>query len=139
MRLVIRPIQDKHRELDVTHRLVSAIAEELWRLYGGNETLNWIEAELHLQRIVGEAREASGRSETGAVTGPLGSAATAEQTAGARLGRQSRRQSTIRSAPGRGDRRACAERLASGRTESGQSPDTPAAQQNHRTTNTSRG
>lgn len=55
MKLVIRPIQDPQRELDLTHRLVSAIAEELWKLYGGNEQLNWVEAELHLQRIVGEA------------------------------------------------------------------------------------
>ncbi len=56
MKLVIRPIQDPHRELDVTHRLVSAIAAELWRLYGGNEELNWLEAELHLGRMVAEAR-----------------------------------------------------------------------------------
>lgn len=56
MKLVIRPIQDQQRVLDVTHRLVSAIADELWKLYGGNDQLNWIEAELHLQRIVGQAR-----------------------------------------------------------------------------------
>ena len=55
MKLVIRPIQDAQREVDVTHSLVSAIAEELWRRYGGNEQLNWIEAERHLQRIVSEA------------------------------------------------------------------------------------
>jgi hypothetical protein len=55
MKLVIRPLEEPHRELDVTHLLVSAIAEELWRLYGGNEELNWLEAELHLGRIVEEA------------------------------------------------------------------------------------
>jgi hypothetical protein len=51
MRLVIRPVQEAHRELDITHRLVSAIAEELWRRYGGNEQLNWIEAERHLEGL----------------------------------------------------------------------------------------
>lgn len=56
MRITIRPIQTPHHELDVTHCLVSAIAEEIWRLYGGNGELNWLEAERHLQRIVEEAR-----------------------------------------------------------------------------------
>ncbi|MBX3379081.1 MAG: hypothetical protein KF805_03220 [Phycisphaeraceae bacterium] len=56
MKLVIRPIHDQQRELDQNHRLVSAIAEELWRWYGGNERLNWVEIERHLQHIVGEAR-----------------------------------------------------------------------------------
>ncbi len=63
MKLVIRPIQNPHREIDVTHRLVSAIAAELWRLYGGNEELNWLEAELHLGRMVGEARAAASETE----------------------------------------------------------------------------
>ncbi|HMN41264.1 MAG TPA: hypothetical protein PKE29_10490 [Phycisphaerales bacterium] len=56
MKLLIRTIQEPEREHDVTRRLVAAIAEELWRLYGGNDQLNWLEAELHLQRIVGQAR-----------------------------------------------------------------------------------
>ncbi len=56
MKLVIPPVHDQHREHDVTRRLVSAIAEELWRLYGGNDHFNWVEAERHLQRIVGQAR-----------------------------------------------------------------------------------
>jgi hypothetical protein len=63
MKLVIRPIQDQHRELDVTHRLVSAIAQELWRLYGGNDELNWLEAELHLGRMVGEAHAEASETE----------------------------------------------------------------------------
>lgn len=62
MKLIIRPVQDAQRELDVTHSIVSAIAEELWRRYGGNEQLNWIEAERHLHRIV---REAVGRAQAG--------------------------------------------------------------------------
>lgn len=56
MKLLIRPFQDRQRELDVTHRLVSVIAEELCKLYGGNDKLNWMEAEMHLQRLVREAR-----------------------------------------------------------------------------------
>lgn len=56
MRIIVRPVSDPRRELDLTHRLVAAIAEELWRLYGVREQLNWLEAEMHLQRIVGEAR-----------------------------------------------------------------------------------
>jgi hypothetical protein len=62
VKIIVRPILDPQREIDLTHRLVAAIAEELWRLCGGNDKLNWIEAEWHLQRIVGqsidEAREA---------------------------------------------------------------------------------
>lgn len=56
MRIAIRPVADPQREIDLTNRLVSAIAEELWRLYGGNEHLNWLEAERHLERIVSGAR-----------------------------------------------------------------------------------
>lgn len=76
MKLVIRPIQDRQRELDVTHRLVSAIADELWKLYGGNDQLNWLEAELHLQRIVGRAR-AEARETEEAIVAPSGAAVTA--------------------------------------------------------------
>jgi len=63
MRLVIRPVMDPQREIDLTHRLTAAIAEELWRLFGGNEQLNWVEAEMHLQRLVAEVRlEAHGQA-----------------------------------------------------------------------------
>lgn len=63
MRLVIRPVIDPQREIDLTHRLTAAIAEELWRLFGGNEQLNWAEAELHLQRLVAEVHlEAHGQA-----------------------------------------------------------------------------
>jgi hypothetical protein len=59
MRIVVRPVMEPQLEIDVTQRLVAAIAEELWRVCGGNDHLNWIEAELHLRRIVGEARIAA--------------------------------------------------------------------------------
>lgn len=53
MRIIIHPLTEPEREIDVTHRLIAAIAEELWRHGGGNDHLNWIEAERHLRRIVG--------------------------------------------------------------------------------------
>jgi hypothetical protein len=56
MRIIVRPLSDPQREIDLTDRLVAAIAEELWRLYGGNDRLNWLEAERHLAAIVGQAR-----------------------------------------------------------------------------------
>lgn len=57
MKVTVRPTTDPQREIDLTHSLVSAIAKELWRLYGRNDRLNWLEAELHLQQIVQQARE----------------------------------------------------------------------------------
>lgn len=36
----------------MTRPLVSAIEEELWRLHGGTEQLNWLEAELRLERLM---------------------------------------------------------------------------------------
>lgn len=56
MKIIIRPVADRQREIDLTQRLIAAIAEELWRRYGGNEQLNWLEAELHLKQIIGAAR-----------------------------------------------------------------------------------
>lgn len=110
MQLVIRPIQDPQRELDVTHRLVSAIADELWRLYGGNDRLNWIEAERHLQRIVEQAR-ADARETQVAVVAPPGAAAAGAQMPGERLGRSDHDE---RLAPDRAARRGapCARRGA---------------------------
>jgi hypothetical protein len=59
MKIIVRPLADPAHEIDVTNRLVSAIADELWRVCGGNQQLNWLEAELHLQEIVAQAsREA---------------------------------------------------------------------------------
>lgn len=78
MKIIVRPIVDAHREIDLTRRLVAAIAEELWRLYGGNEHLNWLEAELHLQSIVGEARAAA-RDTSIATVGPAVDADFAEE------------------------------------------------------------
>lgn len=54
-KLTIRPVVDPLSKIDVTHCIVGAIAEELWRRYGGNTHLNWIEAEQHLDRMIDEA------------------------------------------------------------------------------------
>ncbi len=52
MKIMIRPMQDSLTQVDVTHRVVSAIAHELWERYGGNEQLNWLEAESHVRRLL---------------------------------------------------------------------------------------
>jgi hypothetical protein len=54
MRIAVRPLLDPQSELDVTRCVVAAIAQELWRRYGGNDRLNWLEAELHVQRFAAE-------------------------------------------------------------------------------------
>jgi hypothetical protein len=57
MRITIRPAMEPFRAIDITDRLIAAIADELWRACGGNAQLNWIEAEAHLAAIMGEARQ----------------------------------------------------------------------------------
>jgi hypothetical protein len=61
MRITVHPLMEPKREIDLTYRLIAAIAEELWRRYGGNAQLNWLEAEEHLRRIIGEVRAEGGR------------------------------------------------------------------------------
>ena len=78
MRIIIRPVVDRQNEIDVTSRLIAAIAEELWRLYGGNEQLNWLEAELHLQRIVGETQAQARDAEVATIA--AGGPASSEDT-----------------------------------------------------------
>ena len=76
MRIVISPVVDPQREIDLTQRLVAAIAEELWRHYGGNEELNWLEAEMHLQGIVGEAKAEARETVIVAARPPIAAAET---------------------------------------------------------------
>ena len=61
MRLIIHPTAQPDDKLDSTNRLTAAIAQELWLRYGGNETINWVEAERHLQAIVDDARSNANR------------------------------------------------------------------------------
>ena len=53
MKIVVRPMADPTREIDVTGAMVEAIARELARHCGGNEQVNLMEAERHLSSIVG--------------------------------------------------------------------------------------
>lgn len=43
--IVIHPEEGPAEGIDVTQGVVGVIASELWRLRGGNDVLNWIEAE----------------------------------------------------------------------------------------------
>ncbi len=52
MKVTIRPTADPTREHDITRALISAIAYELSVLHGGNDELNWLEAERHLARVL---------------------------------------------------------------------------------------
>ena len=45
MPVTISPSNAPDRELDITGALVAAVAAELWRNFGGNDVLNWMEAE----------------------------------------------------------------------------------------------
>jgi hypothetical protein len=85
MRIVIHPVLEPRREIDVTRRLVSAIAEEIWRLYGGSSQLNWLEAERHLERIVEEARSLASRAEVAGLPGASGDPAQTTRSRNARL------------------------------------------------------
>jgi hypothetical protein len=60
MRLVIRPAAAPAAAIDVTHAVVAAIARELSRFHGGNDTLNWLEAE---QIVTDLLRRANGECE----------------------------------------------------------------------------
>ncbi len=56
MRWTIRPMTDPRHKIDVRRLLVKALAEEIWRRCGGNEVLNWMEAEWHVEGLLGQAR-----------------------------------------------------------------------------------
>lgn len=93
MKVVIRPVLDPEREIDVTRALTRAIAEELWRQFGGNDRLNWLEAELHLSAIVsaeGERVVRFVRAESGAMVAGV----TPDDVAG--RGRSSRPAGKVR-------------------------------------------
>jgi hypothetical protein len=64
MRITIRPFADQSRELDVTHRLIAALAEALWQDGGGSDTVNWLEAEVQLNRLVDPDRAPAGHDTT---------------------------------------------------------------------------
>ncbi len=45
MPITIRPSLSPDREIDLTQALTAAVAHELWKHCGGNEVVNWLEAE----------------------------------------------------------------------------------------------
>lgn len=51
-RVVLSPMFGTEGGLDVTESLISAIAHELWESKGGNDKLNWIEAEALLNSVM---------------------------------------------------------------------------------------
>lgn len=53
MRVIIKPSLTPHLHIDVTNAVVSAIAAELARAQGGNDVLNWLEAERIVQDLFG--------------------------------------------------------------------------------------
>jgi hypothetical protein len=55
MPVTISPSNAPDRELDITGALVAAVAAELWRNFGGNDVLNWMEAERFVQSLMVKA------------------------------------------------------------------------------------
>jgi len=63
MRIVIRPSTAPDRELDITHALVAAVAAELWKASGGNDVVNWMEAERQVAHLfAAQQQELPGRA-----------------------------------------------------------------------------
>jgi hypothetical protein len=63
MRVTMRPSAAPDRELDLSHALVSAVAAELWRNFGGNEVVNWMEAERFVESLLMSGPTASAAPE----------------------------------------------------------------------------
>jgi hypothetical protein len=59
IRVIVRPALDT-AALDVTESLVGAIASQLWKHYGGNDVVNWLEAERLLQHALLGLRSGTG-------------------------------------------------------------------------------
>lgn len=49
LRIIVHPYEGPRGGVDVTDTVVGAIAERLWNMFGGNDVLNWLEAERLLQ------------------------------------------------------------------------------------------
>jgi hypothetical protein len=59
LRVVIYPVHGPDEGIDVTKALVEAIAMILWKLQGGNEPVNRLEAEMLLERAMVNGGDAS--------------------------------------------------------------------------------
>lgn len=89
MPITIKPSMLPERELDLTQALTAAVAHELWKHCGGNEVVNWLEAERivagltlrarargsaggrHAAEREAPRRRALGRQDAERVTGPI--------------------------------------------------------------------
>lgn len=56
MRVTVTPSLTPHLHIDVTNALTAAIAQELARAQGGNDVLNWLEAERLLRGLIASDR-----------------------------------------------------------------------------------
>lgn len=52
LRIVIHPFHSPDKGVDVTQVLVDAVAQVLWKLQGGNEPVNQLEARVLLERAM---------------------------------------------------------------------------------------
>jgi hypothetical protein len=59
LRVVIYPVHGPDEGIDVTKALVEAIAMILWKLQGGNEPVNRLEAEMLLENAMASRSDAS--------------------------------------------------------------------------------
>ena len=57
LRVTIHPFHGPAEGVDVTDVLVAAIALVLWKLHGGNEPVNRLEATVLLERAMGEGNQ----------------------------------------------------------------------------------
>jgi len=64
-RWVVTPVLAPEKPIDVTEALISAVAHELWRTRGGNEALNWMEAEQHVERLIRASRRIEPQADRG--------------------------------------------------------------------------
>ena len=51
MRVTITPSSNPTQQIDVTQALIGAVAGELWKHCGGNDVLNWVEAERFVESL----------------------------------------------------------------------------------------
>lgn len=58
LRVVIYPVHGPDEGVDVTNALVEAIAMILWKLQGGNEPVNRLEAEMLLEKAMANPSDA---------------------------------------------------------------------------------
>lgn len=56
-RLMVRPIADPGKTIDVSEALTKAVAHRLWEHHGGNDALNWLEAERLVQELLARLGE----------------------------------------------------------------------------------